>query len=89
MKPHAMLAAVLVTALAAGAAWGRSSGQRAQTPETAEDFAPILAALKTEAAAFAKAGGDEEPAASEALANVRYTLAATGELAKALTGGGA
>ncbi len=54
---------------------------------TAEDFAPILAALKTEAAAFTKAAGDEGPTASEALANVRYTLAATGELAKALKGG--
>ena len=88
MKRHAMLAAVMVAALAAGAAWGRSHDQRAKTPETAKDFAPILAALKTEAAAFAKAGGDEGPAASEAIANVRYTLASTGELAKALKGGG-
>lgn len=55
-----------------------------QVPTTADDFNKLIAQLKTEAEAFAKADDDKGPAPSQAVKQVQYSKESAGALGRAL-----
>ena len=74
MDRHSMLAALAVTALLAVASLAPAGPKDLmQVPTTPEAFDKIVAQLKTEAEAFAKADDDKAPALSNTIKRVQYS----------------